>query len=51
MNRFIIEENAAQSNKSPEPELNEDGTFFDTEYQEAHELTNEEMVAELEESF
>jgi hypothetical protein len=37
--------------KNPEPEKNEDGTYFDSEYQEAHTLTNEEMMSELEGSF
>ncbi len=51
VNRFVEEKNARQADKQCLPELNEDGTYFDTEYQEAHELTNEEMLSELNEAF
>ncbi len=51
VNRAVEEKNARQQDKNPEPELNEDGTYFDTDYQEAHTLTNEEMLSELEEPF
>ncbi len=51
INRFVEEKNARQRDKDPEPELNEDGTYFDPEYQDAHSLTEEEMLAELEGDF
>ncbi len=51
VNRSVEEKNARQKDKDPSPELNEDGTYFDTEYQDAHALTNEEMLSELEEPF
>lgn len=51
VNRFVEEKNARQNDKDPAPELNEDGTYFDSELQEAHSLTDEDVLKELEQPF
>jgi len=51
VNRFVEEKNARSQDKNPAPELNEDGTYFDADYQEASKLSEQDMLAELEGEF